>query len=70
MVIAGWSISVSPQRAGASPAVGVVGAVGIDSSAPATVTLRLDLEPAGYRWAFVDETGAVLDSGTGVCRAT
>lgn len=28
---------------------------------------RLDLSATGYAWAFVDETGVVLDSGTGVC---
>lgn len=29
--------------------------------------LRLDLAASGYTWSFVDETGAVLDSGTGTC---
>ena len=29
--------------------------------------LRLDLSATGYTWAFVDEAGAVLDSGSGSC---
>lgn len=29
--------------------------------------LKLELEPGGYRWTFVDETGATLDAGSGDC---
>ncbi len=29
--------------------------------------LRLDLSVAGYSWAFVDEHGTIVDSGTGEC---
>ena len=29
--------------------------------------LKLELDAGGYRWAFVDETGATLDAGSGAC---